>query len=66
MRSWLFWAGASFIIGGLVSLGLNLSVEGELSMLEDLTGYAVGWMVVGVVFIGYSMIKKNKRDHEIS
>jgi hypothetical protein len=47
MKTWFFWAGISFIIGGIISLALNLGVQGSLSMLEDLTGYAIGWMAVG-------------------
>lgn len=60
MKKWLFWAGISFIIGGSISLALNLGVQANLSMLEDLTGYSLGWIVVGVAFIVYSMITKKK------
>lgn len=60
MKKWLFWAGVSFIIGGFVSLALNLSVQANLRMLEDLTGYSIGWIVVGAVLIGYSLIKGRK------
>lgn len=60
MKKWLFWAGISFIIGGTISLALNLSVQSNLSMLEDLTGYSLGWIVVGIVFIAYSILKGKK------
>lgn len=64
MKPWLFWAGISFIIGGTISLVLNYGVEGALSMAEDLTGYAIGWMAVGAVFIVYSLIKSKKGKKE--
>ena len=62
MKTWFFWAGISFIIGGIISLALNLGVQGSLSMLEDLTGYAIGWMVVGVVLIIFSQVKNKKEE----
>jgi hypothetical protein len=31
-------------------------------MLEDLTGYAIGWMAVGVVLIIFSQVKSKKED----
>jgi hypothetical protein len=62
MKTWFFWAGISFIIGGIISLALNLGVQGSLSMLEDLTGYAIGWMAVGVVLIIFSQVKSKKED----
>ncbi|MFB5607661.1 MAG: hypothetical protein ACE5RI_05735 [Candidatus Nitrosomaritimum yanchengensis] len=65
MRTWLFWAGVSFIIGGTISLALNLSVQASLSMLEDLTGYSIGWIVVGVVLILFSKLRDKKEgDYE--
>jgi hypothetical protein len=60
MKTWFFWAGISFIIGGIISLALNLGVQESLSMLEDLTGYAIGWMAVGVVLIVFSILKGKK------
>ena len=59
VKSWFFWAGISFIIGGIISLALNLSVQGRLTMLEDMTGYSVGWISVGVVLLVYSIVKNN-------
>jgi hypothetical protein len=35
-------------------------VQESLSMLEDLTGYAIGWMAVGVVLIVFSILKGKK------
>jgi hypothetical protein len=61
MRTWFFWAGTSFIIGGIISLALNLGAQGSLSVLEDLTGYAIGWIAVGVVLIIFNFVK-NKKD----
>jgi len=60
MKSWFFWAGISFVIGGIVSLGLNLGVQGQLSRLEDMTGYSIGWIAVGIVLISYGFIKNKK------
>lgn len=63
MRTWLFWAGVSFIIGGTISLALNLSVQASLSMLEDLTGYSIGWIVVGVALILFSKLRDRKEGN---
>ena len=60
MKSWFFWAGISFVIGGIVSLGLNIGVQGQLSRLEDMTGYSIGWIAVGIVLISYGFIKNKK------
>ena len=60
VKSWFFWAGISFVIGGIVSLGLNLGVQGTLTRLEDMTGYSIGWIAVGIVLIAYSLIKNKK------
>jgi len=60
MKTWFFWAGTSFIIGGIISLALNLGVQESLSMLEDLTGYAIGWIAVGIVLIVFSLVKSKK------
>jgi hypothetical protein len=62
MKTWFFWAGISFIIGGIISLALNLGVQESLGMLEDLTGYAIGWIAVGVVLIVFSLIKSKKEE----
>jgi len=62
VKSWFFWAGISFIIGGIISLALNLSVQGRLTMLEDMTGYSLGWISVGVVLLVYSIVK-NKNEN---
>jgi hypothetical protein len=56
MKNWFFWAGVSFIVGGIVSLALNLSVTETLSSSEDLSGYAIGWILVGAVLIGIGQI----------
>ena len=63
MRPWLFWAGVSFIIGGTISLALNLSVQSSLSMLEDLTGYSIGWIVVGIALIIFSKFRDKKEGN---
>jgi len=58
MKNWLFWAGVSFIVGGTVSLALTFGATEPLSPSEDLSGYAVGWILVGVVLIAIGFIKK--------
>jgi len=60
MKSWFFWAGISFVIGGIVSLAINLGVQDTVSRLEDMTGYSIGWIAVGIVLIFYSIIKGKK------
>ncbi len=60
MKQWLFWVGISFTIGGIISLSLNLGVQESLSMLEDLTGYSIGWIAVGIVLIVFSLVKSKK------
>ena len=62
MKTWFFWAGISFVIGGIISLALNLGVQESMSMLEDLTGYAVGWIAVGIVLIVISIVKSKKEE----
>lgn len=62
MKSWFFWAGISFVIGGIVSLGLNLGVQGYLTRLEDMNGYSIGWIVLGIVLIVYSVVKNKKEE----
>ena len=57
MKSWLFWAGISFIIGGVVSLALNLGATQPPSFSEDLSGYAIGWMLVGAILIVIGSMK---------
>ncbi len=61
---WFFWEGISFIIGEIISLTLNFGVQESLSMLEDLTGYVIGWMAVGVVLIVFSLVKVKIKNHE--
>jgi len=60
MKNWLFWAGVSFIVGGVVSLALTLGATEQLSPSEDLSSYAIGWILVGVVLITIGFIKKKK------
>ena len=60
VKSWLFWVGISFIVGGSTSLAINFGVEVPLSPMEDLTGYSVAWVAIGIVFVVFSLLKKNK------
>lgn len=58
MKNWLLWAGFSFIVSGTVSLALTLGVTEPLNSSEDLSGYAVSWILVGMVLVGIGYIKK--------
>ena len=55
MKNWFFWAGISFVIGGAISWALTAGVSEPVSAKEDLSGYALGWIAVGIVLtvIGY-------------
>jgi hypothetical protein len=60
MQNWFFWAGISFIIGGAVSWGLTVGASETVSFQEDLSGYAIGWIIVGIVLIGVGFVKRKK------
>jgi hypothetical protein len=60
MKSWFFWAGISFIIGGIVSFAITVGAGAPLSRFEDTTGYSFGWIVAGIVLIVYGAIKRKK------
>ena len=60
MQNWFFWAGISFIIGGVVSLALNVGATETVGFREDLTGYAIGWILVGITLIVVGFIKRKK------
>ena len=61
MQNWFVWAGISFIIGGTVSWALTEGATAALSMQEDLTGYAIGWILVGIVLIVVGLIKQKRQ-----
>jgi len=58
MKNWFFWAGVSFIIGGVISLALTFGATAPLSPSEDTTDYSIGWMIVGAALIAIGFIKK--------
>lgn len=58
MKNWFFWAGVSFIVGGIISLALTLGATASLSPIEDTSSYSIGWMIVGVILIVIGFIKK--------
>ena len=64
MKNWLFWAGISFIVGGTVSFALNLGATQTPSFSEDLSGYAMGWMLVGAVLVIIGYIKKENHTEQ--
>ncbi len=60
MQNWFLWAGISFIIGGTVSWALTIGATETVSFQEDLSGYAIGWILVGIVLIAVGFIKRKK------
>lgn len=62
IKNWFFWAGISFIVGGIVSLALTLGATASLSPIEDTSGYSIGWIIVGVVLIAIGFIKKKNQS----
>lgn len=64
MKNWLSWAGLSFIVGGTVSFALTLGATGTLSFSEDLSGYSMGWILVGTVLIIIGYIKKKNPSEQ--
>lgn len=60
MQNWFFWAGISFIIGGVVSWALTMGATETVSFPEDVSGYAIGWILVGIVLIAVGFIKRKK------
>ena len=62
VKPWLFWDGISFIVGGSTSLAIKYGVEVPLSPMEDLTDYSVAWIAIGIVFVAFSLFKKNKEE----
>ena len=60
MKSWLFWAGVGFMIGGLVSYALNLGAS-AVKFSEDIFAYAIGWMGAGVVLLIVGLVIKPKK-----
>ena len=60
MKNWFVWAGISFVIGGAVSWGLTAGASQPVSFQEDVSGYAIGWILVGIVLIGVGFFKRKK------
>ena len=56
--SWIFWAGLSFIIAGFISLAIIYAGEASPSYTEDLVSYSVGWILIGVFVLSFSVLKK--------
>ncbi|MFQ5781818.1 MAG: hypothetical protein ACE5GR_02025 [Nitrosopumilus sp.] len=55
---WTFWAGVGFIIASLISFTVVLFGEATPSLIEELLGYNVGWMIAGIVLVVFSFLKK--------
>lgn len=60
MQNWFLWAGISFIIGGAISWSLTVGATEPINFQEDLSGYAIGWILVGIVLIAVGFIKRKK------
>ena len=54
----VFWAGVSFVIAGFVSLALTLGGEGPSSFIEEVLGSSIGWIIIGIILILFSLLKK--------
>jgi len=54
------WAGISFVIGGIVSWALTRGATEYVGPQEDLSGYAIGWILVGIVLIVVGFLKRKK------
>ncbi len=55
---WTFWVGVGFVIASLISFAVVLGGEGTPGLVEELFGHTVGWLIVGLGFIGFSFLKK--------
>ena len=53
----VFWIGISFLIAGIVSFAITLEGEGPSSFIEELTGSSIGWIIIGISLIVFSLIK---------
>jgi amino acid transporter len=60
MKTWFLWAGISFVIGGVVSFVLTKGATESVSFQEDISGYSIGWIIVGLVLILVGFLKRNK------
>jgi len=60
MTNWLLWAGISFILGGVVSWALTVGATETVSFQEDISGYSIGWILVGIVLLVIGFIKRKK------
>lgn len=47
-----------FVVASLISFAVVLGGEGMPSLVEELFGYTVGWLIVGFGLIGFSFLKK--------
>ena len=61
MIKWIFWAGIGILVGGIVSLSMNIAVENTLSFQEDISGYAIGWIGAGIVLIIVGLLTNRKQ-----
>lgn len=62
MQNWFLWAGISFILGGVISWGLTQGATEIVSFKEDVSGYAIGWILVGIVLIAVGFLKRKKQS----
>ena len=58
MQIWILWAGIGFIVGGIISWGLTAGILGTISLKEDLSGYSIGWILVGIILASIGYIKR--------
>ena len=61
MTHWIFWTGISFVVAGIVSVGITLAGEGPPSLIEELFLSSIGWTITGIVLTIFGLIKKSNK-----
>ena len=54
----MIWTGISFIVAGLISIGLAITGEGSPSFIEQIIGYGYGWIALGIGLIIFGFFRK--------
>ncbi len=60
MKTWFLWAGISFIVGGLVSFALVTGATASISFQEDISGYSIAWILVGIILASIGFLRRKK------
>lgn len=62
MKKWIVFGGIGIVVGGITSLAMTLGVEGKFDFREDFISYSIGWLIAGIVMIGFGFILKPKNQ----